>query len=72
MSAADEESSVPSAASITAASEGGSEEPGFSAAVAGEAIAAIVCASTDAMSQMRGLSNAVVCVGWREGVSRAS
>ena len=70
-SAADEESAVPSAATISAASEGGSVEPGFCAAVAGEAVAAFVCASTDAMPLMRGLSHAVVCVGWREGVPRA-
>ena len=41
------------------------------AAVAGEAVAAFLGASTDAMPSMRGLSDAVVCVGWGEGVPRA-
>ena len=41
------------------------------AAAVGEAVAAFVGASTDAMPSMRGLSDAVVCVGWGEGVPRA-
>ena len=46
-----------------AAPEDGSEEPWFGAAGSDKAVAAVVCASADAMSQMRGLSHAVVCVG---------
>ena len=41
------------------------------AAAVGEAVAAFLGASTDAMPSMRGLSDAVVCVGWGEGVPRA-
>ena len=52
-----------STALISAVSEDGSEEPEFEATGRGKAAAATSSASTDAVSQMLGLSHAVVCMG---------